>query len=241
MRNLCPGLSLNLFLNLFLNLCLNLGLGVLIGLVPAGARGSGAAAATPEDAARYAACIETVEKAPSAGLEKGMVWSHEGGGAAAEHCVALALLPLGRPVEAAQKLEKLALAPGAGGSAERAALLDQAGNAWLLAGRPDEADVVFTSALDLAPDNPDIYIDRASVQRLKGNWPLALKDLDAALALAPDSVEALVLRAAARRESGDLNGAAADIARALELDPSNVEALVEQGRQRELAAGRPVP
>jgi len=186
----------------------------------------------------YDDCIARVEANPQVALDEAMAWRDGGGGPAARHCVALAFLELGHEEDAALKLEELALEPGVGGNRERAQILVQAGSAWLLASRPEEASVALTSAIELDPLNVDAFVSRATANRMRNQWPAAIQDLDKAISIDRSRPDAFVLRAVARREAGDMAGAEKDVARALELEPNNIEALVERGRQREINAGR---
>ena len=197
-------------------------------------------AAIRENEGRYQICLNMIDTSPEVALKQAKTWYEGDGGVAALHCEALALLGLGKNSQAAEKLESLARDPGAGGITERAAILDQAGNAWILAGRFDKASASLSSAIALDPVNKEYLIDRASAHHLSGDWSSALSDLTSAIELDSRDVEALILRAAAYREMGDLSHAKDDIARALVLEPDNATALREQKFQRDQAAGRKI-
>lgn len=194
------------------------------------------AAQSPGVVDKYRDCLARVDKDPQQAFEFAITWRDEGGGAPAHHCVAMALLQQGHIEEAALRLEKLALRPDAGGSNDRAEILAQAGHAWLLAERPVEADVDFTSAIELAPNNPQVYVDRAQASRMRGLWDDVIVDTTKAIGLNRQFVDAYVLRASARRSKGDLSGAANDIERALDLDPKNIGAALERGELLQLGA-----
>jgi len=179
-------------------------------------------------AEKYRECLRRIEQDPGQGFEYAITWRDEGGGAPAFHCVAMALLEQGHEEEAALRLEKLALRPDAGGEIERAEILAQAGHAWLLAERPVEADVDFTSAIDLHPRNAQLYVDRAQASRMRGLWDEVVIDTTKAISLDRQFAQAYVLRASARRSKGDLAGAANDVERALQLDPQNIGAALER-------------
>lgn len=215
-----------------MRLSLQLALAGLAALVPAGP----AAAQSLDAAARYADCLDLVGRDADAAYDRAESWRLEGGGPAARHCAALALVELELYGEAAVRLGDLADAPGAGGASDRAVLLGQAGNAWLLAGSPANARTAFDAALELAPEDADLLIDRARAHAAAQAFEAAAADLDAALALRPQSTTALVLRAGARRAAGRLEPALADADRALALSPDLADALVERGAIR-LALG----
>jgi tetratricopeptide (TPR) repeat protein len=181
---------------------------------------------------RYDRCLELVRHSPAIALEQAEGWVKAGGGAAALHCEGLALVELKRNGEAAAKFEQAAHEKGIGASVNRAALLDQAGNAWLLAGRTDKAEAVFSAALLADPQDEDLLSDRARAKGLRKDWAGAEADLSAVLSLDPNRADALVLRASARHALGRKGDASADIAKALDVDPDYPEALVERGTMK---------
>jgi tetratricopeptide (TPR) repeat protein len=183
-------------------------------------------------AIRYDECLDLVGHHASQAYDEAAKWADAGGGAAALHCEALALTALKRYPEAAQKLEDAANAA----PAMRAELLDQAGNAWLLAGNTAKSETALSSALALAPKDEDVLSDRARERGVARNWTGAVEDLTAVLAIDPDRADIYVLRASALHAQGKLREARADIARALDIYPNYPEALVERGAMR-LEAG----
>jgi len=183
---------------------------------------------------RYSGCLALARKAPKRAHDAALAWREEGGGDAALHCVALALLGMGKHEAAARQLEALsdAVAEGEGRARLRAELLGQAGNAWLIAGRPGAAEAALGRALALAPGNAALLVDRGVALVSQGKfWP-ALDDLNRALESEPDRLDALVFRAAAWRGAGSLELAEQDADRAIALDPDNFDALLERGAIR---------
>ena len=184
---------------------------------------------------QYSQCVAAIAVSPDDALKRALTWAERGGGAAAEHCAALALITLKRPAEAAARLDRMAqVQPG--DARNRATLYDQAGNAWLLAGQPQNAESSFSSALALTPNDADLLIDRASARGLRKDWKGAEADLTQAYALNRANPEILVLRASARAAQGRKDEARADIDAALALNPIFPDALVERGAMK-LAAG----
>lgn len=183
---------------------------------------------------RYDRCLELVKRDAAKASEEASAWATAGGGSAAFHCEALALVEMKRYPEAAQKLEDA----GSAGVLPplHAELLDQAGNAWLLAGNPSKAEAALTSALSFDPKNEDMLSDRARERGLAKNWTGAFEDLTAVLAIDPDRADVYVLRASALHAQGKKSEARADIAHALDIYPNYPEALVERGTMR-LEAG----
>jgi tetratricopeptide (TPR) repeat protein len=196
--------------------------------------------ATPkfDDAQQYNACMTQARSKPDQGLETALAWQSRGGAEAAEHCAAVALIGLGESSEAATRLEKLGqkLAPGRPGLA--AEILAQSGQAWLMAGKPDRAYAVQTTALKLAPRDVDLLVDRAVTLGQAKNYWEAIDDLNRAHELAPKRADILVFRASAYRfvDSPDL--ALEDLDAAIALDPRNPEAYLERGILRRLANDR---
>lgn len=177
----------------------------------------------------YEACLKKADRHPDEALEMAMNALVDGSDPLAEHCAAVALVGLKQYGEAARRLDVLARKGSAGNAEMRAEIMDQAGNAWLLAGQPELATESFTAALALMPSEALYLIDRARASAALKKWPQAESDLTAALAAEPGSAEALVLRSSARRAQKNLQGAMGDITQALLLEPENVEALVERG------------
>src|SRR5438552_13279793 len=180
--------------------------------------------------AAYEHCLASVKHDAAGALTEAEQWSASGGGAASLDCAALALVQLKRYGEAAQALENAARLMPAG--AANAALLDQAGNASLLAGDAAKAESDFTAALAMAPKDEDILADRARARGAAKNWSGAFDDLTAVLALDPNRADIYVLRASALHAEGKKKEARADIAHALAIYPGYPEALVERGAMR---------
>lgn len=183
---------------------------------------------------QYNQCVNTIAVDPNAALSQAENLKARGGGAAADHCAALALIALKRPAEAASKLEALAQLPLV--PAQRATFFAQAGNAWLMAGQAANADSALTSALQFTPNDVDVLIDRASARAMRKDWAGAEADLTQANALNKANPEILVLRASARSAQGKKADARADIDAALALNPVFGDALVERGVMK-FAAG----
>src|ERR1700722_19981527 len=179
---------------------------------------------------RYDRCLELVKRDAAKASVEAAAWASAGGKAAALHCEALALSALKRYPDAAQKLEDAASSGAL--PPLHAELLDQAGNAWLLAGEPAKAETAFTSALGFDPRNEDILSDRARERGTAKNWTGAFEDLTAVLAIDPDRADIYVLRASALHAQGKVSEAGADIAHSLDIYPNDPEESVERGTMR---------
>jgi tetratricopeptide (TPR) repeat protein len=202
-------------------------------ILAAGLLATGAGYGAPAPAGdRYDQCLAQVQSDPSVALMTASAWAKTGGGAAADHCAALALVGLRRYGEAATRLDSLARGGFAANASMRIALFDQAGNAWLLAGRPDGAIASFSAALAVDPLDADILSDRARALASKQNWAKAESDLSAALMVSPERADLYVLRGSARHAMGRKADARQDFDRALSLQPQNPDALVERGTMK---------
>lgn len=183
---------------------------------------------------QYKSCMALVKRNPKQAFEAALAWRDMGGGNPARHCAALALVGLGEPGEGATRLEGLAQDIKADGRF-KARILAQAGQAWLLAQRPDRALAAQDASLKLKPEDAEVLTDRAQSHVAMGNPAMAIADLDAALKSEPEKIETLVFRASAKRQTGDAKGALEDVERALKLDPNFLEALLERGLLRRAA------
>ncbi|MEK9660572.1 MAG: tetratricopeptide repeat protein [Alphaproteobacteria bacterium] len=177
----------------------------------------------------YSTCIRLARQKPEDGFEAAIAWRDEGGGPAAKHCTAVALVQLGQYGDAALRLETLADEMGAFTPAERAAVLGQAGRAWLRAEQPERAEAALSIAVDLAPDSADLRVDRGEIRAAAGALWDAVDDFNAALELRPDHLDALIFRGAAYRLLDAPELARSDLDAALARDPGNPDALVELG------------
>jgi tetratricopeptide (TPR) repeat protein len=192
-----------------------------------------AAAAPARDEAaarqRYDGCLSEARTNPAGALGNAEDWLHHDGGIPAAHCAALALVGLKRYGDAAGKLDALAREKDIAGGAMRSELLDQAGNAWMLAGQPGNADASFSEALAISSGDPDLFADLARAKAMEKDWKAAEADLNAALAIEPGRADLLVLRASARHAEGRKAQARADIDQVLEGHPDFADALEERG------------
>ncbi|MBC8337828.1 MAG: tetratricopeptide repeat protein [Rhodospirillales bacterium] len=182
---------------------------------------------------QYYACMALAKSSPQEAFDTALNWRDLGGGDAADHCVAAALIGLRQYVEAAGRLEKLAerakQKPGV-----RAGLLAHAAQAWILAENPNRAEAVLTAALKLSPDDGNLLIDRAQARGGQKNFTGAVEDLSRAITLEDRRADAFVFRASAYRMLDKLELALADIERALALQPSHPDGLLERGNLRRL-------
>lgn len=188
------------------------------------------------EARRYQACIQRTKSDPETAVEEALSWRDMGGGFPARHCLALAEAALGARQSAALRLEELAQDMQAEGrTAMAASALSQAGNMWLLAGKPRLGEAALARARRLQPENIAVLLDHARMLAALHRYEDAAATLDILLRLDPSRVDALVFRAAARRHLGRLNMAMEDAELALALRPGMAGALLERGYLHRLA------
>lgn len=180
-------------------------------------------------AAKYARCIALAKRTPAAGERFAAAWRKAGGAHPAWQCEAVALFGLGRYREAAQSLDALAQAMVHAPAGLRAGVLDQAGEAWLLARDPVRAYADCGAAVALRPGDPELLIDLAQTAAAASDYRRAVEALDRVLAANPKRLDALIYRAAAYRALGRLAPALADIDKALSEAPKSLPALLERG------------
>ena len=192
------------------------------------------------DAETYERCMRLTRRDPHAAQGLAESWHQRGGAHPADHCAAVALIALGKYKEGATRLQALAqaMATAKAPTSLRAGVLDQAGQAWLLAGDPARAYLVEGAAAALAPGDPELLIDLAEAAAAAGYLDRAVADLDRVLKVEPNRVDALVYRASAYRALDRLDPARADIDRALVEAPGSAPALLERGNIRRLEGDR---
>jgi tetratricopeptide (TPR) repeat protein len=190
---------------------------------------------------RLKRCVEKIDTDAEAAYQDGLSWLSRGNRPAARHCTALALIALGQEAEGAARLEELASAPDAGGIDERAIYFAQSGNAWLMAGMPDEAVMTLSNALKLRPTDGELFKDRARAYVTLRKWSEASKDLDSAIRLLAGDAEAYRLRGHARLKMGQLSVAWTDVETAMKLAPTDVQVIVLRGDVREAMRRQGLP
>jgi tetratricopeptide (TPR) repeat protein len=191
-------------------------------------------ATSTEETSRYQRCVTAAEKNPAEGFEEAMAWRDGGGGHAARHCVAMALFYLGQPAAAAVRLEELAERARAVPPVLRARVLAQAGSLWRLSGDIERSHAALTTAIQAVPDQPDLYVDRATSLAAAKNYWEAIDDLNKAIDLEPRYGIAFAFRAAAYRFVDSLDLAADDAEQAVRLAPDLPEGWLERGILRRL-------
>lgn len=196
------------------------------------------AAAAGEDAqqaAVYDRCIRKAQSDPDAALADALAWHGLGGGLPARHCAAVALVGKRQFAEAAARLEGLFRDAPPEDVGLRLGLLEQAAQAWQLAGRSGRAEQLQDQAIAIAPQDRQLRIDRAATRLTQGKSWEAVDDLNVALDLDPNDPEALLFRASAYRYLDALDLARDDVGRAIAIAPRRPEAWLERGILERLA------
>lgn len=182
----------------------------------------------------YTNCLALARQDASTAYEHAVGWQGLGGGEAALHCQAVALMYLGKNDEAAFRLERLAESSKQPPH-RRAEMLAQAAQAQLMLGNLERANADQTVALKLDPQNADLYVDRSVTLFATGDYQASVRDLDQAIILAPKKAEAFALRAAAKRFQDQVDAALKDADQAVALSGGTYpEALLERGILRRL-------
>jgi tetratricopeptide (TPR) repeat protein len=186
------------------------------------------------EAATYERCMKLARQNPGEARNLAQSWHERGGAHPADHCAAVALIGLKQYKEAAARFEALAAAMTTAPAGLRAEVLDQAGQAWGLAGDPVRAYAAAGAAVALEPKDPDLLIDRAQAAAALGYFDKAVADLDRVLKADPSRVDALIYRASINRALDRLDPALADVEKALAQLPNSAPALLERGNIRRL-------
>ncbi|WP_417803643.1 tetratricopeptide repeat protein [Thalassospira lucentensis] len=189
---------------------------------------------TTEEAQQYKDCLKLAQLRPEDGFESAIEWRDMGGGEPARHCVAVSLISLGKYKEAATRLDALAKDSTAEPHVV-AGMLSQAGQAWMMASNLEFAWRDQTRALEIVKNDPQLWIDRAMVLGMAGQYWESIDDLNKALDLEPDQIDALIYRATAWRMLKSYDLAMTDIDNVLSKDPDNTQALFERGNLHRIA------
>lgn len=197
------------------------------------ASAAGIAQAPLDPQARHAACLEAIAEDAETAYEDALTWRHQAGGWPAEHCVSLALIALGQPIDGADRLRAAAEGAISATDASRAIMFGQAGDAYLQGGDPAAAGAAFTRGIDFAPQDAGLRLGRAQAAFAQENYEDAEEFAGEAVAVAPESADALRLRGEARLLQNDLSGAEADMRAARALAPDDIEVLLLRGRINE--------
>lgn len=182
---------------------------------------------------RHQECVRLVVEDLKRGREGAQQWALEGGGAPAQHCLAIADLAAGFPKLAAARLNDIAGRPDAGDNGARARILAEAALAWLDAGDLAQAEAAINDARARDPAMRELDFVAAKIYAADSRWQAAADAVAAAEEKGVKAAEAYVIRARAYRALGRDADAANDVVAALTLDPLNIDALTLRGDLRQ--------
>lgn len=186
----------------------------------------------------YETCMSLAQRDAEAGLEAALAWQDMSGGGAARHCAAVALFNLGQFSQAATRFQAVAESMAEAPEDQRAAMLAQAGAAWFQAEQLEKAFAIQSAALALAPNDPELLLDRAMTLGAAKNCWEAIDDLNKVIEADPNRTDALILRASAYRFVDALPLAQQNAEAAYRLAPDRPEVLLEYGILQRLRGNR---
>ena len=131
-----------------------------VGLIESDAAGLG-------QTREYGACMRLARVSPTEGFATALDWSDAGGGGAAKHCAAVALISMGLYAEAAIRFEGLA--------EELRAVILRA-SAYRHIDRLHNALRDAVRAIELSPNYPEAYLERGNIRRLLNDVEGARQD-----------------------------------------------------------------
>lgn len=108
----------------------------------------------------------------------------------------------------------------------RSVLVHNRGKVYAALGRLDDALADFSRVIEMDPNYPDYYFDRADIRRKLGDPVGALADYNTAITLTPPFYELHYNRADLRAELGDFVGAITDLSYVVELEPDQLDARI---------------
>jgi tetratricopeptide (TPR) repeat protein len=182
---------------------------------------------------RHQECVRLIVEDLQQGREAAQRWALEGGGAPAQHCLAIADLAAGYPRLSAARLTEIAARTDAGDDTARARVLAEAALAWLDAGDISQAEDAINIAKARAPSLRELDFVMAKIFAADNRWQAAADAVSAAEEKGVKAAEAYVIRARAYRALGRDDAAAEDVVAALALEPLNIEALTLRGELRQ--------
>ncbi len=178
---------------------------------------------------RYLDCVNLIEADTEVGRIAARQWASAGGGADAQHCLAIADIASGFPRLGAIRLEEASQRKDAGDDYIRARLLAQASYAWLQAADTESAKRTINEAFSLVPDSGELHMTAAKIHAALEEWQQVISSVTIAEQAGFSSSENYVLRGRAFTHLGAYETAAQDVVNALSLNPVNIEALVLRG------------
>jgi tetratricopeptide (TPR) repeat protein len=183
------------------------------------------ALAVPEKTSeRLVQCMARAETWPDQTAAYAHAWLKNGGGDQALTCQASAQFHRGEFASASRSFAALAAKNERVDRKKALKLHVQAALAAMRANDYTTSESEFAAALEIEPQDPDIWMDRATGRAVAQRYWDALSDANKALALMPDLPSALRLRGQIREKLGQDINAMADFERAAMIDEAEKEA-----------------
>lgn len=134
--------------------------------------------------------------------------------------LARTLLMLGQPEKVTGELAKAELTT----PAAKSALQTSIGQAYVMQGKPDQAEAAYAASLAAEPGNPPALIGEARMKAGRGDLPGAVALLDRALEKSPGLHDAWQIKGDLLSAQGDAAGAMLAYRKALEIKPDYLAA-----------------
>lgn len=168
------------------------------------------------------ACLQKAEELPDIAAANAELWFKQGGGEDARFCHASAQFNRGEYTLAGRGFASLAKLHDKNDPRHAAQLHARAGLSFMRAEDNKNAVAEYDAALKLEPQDPEIWMDRATFRATTEHYWDAISDLNHALKITPDMSEALRLRGQCWMKLGNSKNAEADFLAAEDLEAGEV-------------------
>ncbi|WOI53572.1 hypothetical protein [Parvularcula sp. LCG005] len=186
------------------------------------------AALTIAEPRSYDTCVALAETSADEARLYADAWLAEGGNRPARHCAAVAALANGSAASAGAMLARLAEDEAVTPEVS-ARLYIQSAEAFIDAGREDQAFAALRAAYSAVPDAAEVHMAAAAIYATAEEWQGVILTIRALERHANLSADAYALRGRAHFNRDELVEAALDASRALAIDTLLVDALVLRG------------
>jgi tetratricopeptide (TPR) repeat protein len=181
------------------------------------------AAQVPLESEHLQKCLKRADELPDIAAAEAGAWIKNNGGDEAHVCRAFAQANRGMHEDAAREFWGLASHMKKTNPAKAVTMHALAGQEFVRAKKPVDAEAQYNAALKITPQNPDLYIDRAKARMAMEKYWDALDDLNRAIKMKPDDAEALRQRGRAWAQLGNGKNAQEDFEHAEALSPAPAE------------------
>ena len=184
-------------------------------------------AAEPLPKAKLEACLKKANDLPDIAEAEAVSWLKHGGGEYARLCHASAQFNRNEFIDAAREFSVLAAMHDKNDPHHAAELHARSGLSYMRGGELKSAETEYAIALKLEPDDPEIWMDRATERAGAERYWDAISDLNRALSILPEMTDALRLRGDAWIKLGNVKNANADYSLAEQIDADDEGALAQ--------------